>query len=64
MVCPRGEREHHAPRSRDIFPARGLAWRGRSVAKPTRERAGVCIGASVASPAREGKRRDEGSPRR
>ena len=47
---------HHAPRSRDIFPVRGLAWRGRSVAKPTRERAGVCVGASVVSPAREGKR--------
>lgn len=45
MVCPRGEREHYAPRSLDIFPARGLAWRGRSVAKPTRERAGVCVGA-------------------
>lgn len=56
MVCPRGEREYYAPSNRYIFPARGLAWRGRSVAKPTRERAGVCVGASVASPAREGKR--------
>lgn len=56
MVCPRGEREHPAPRSRDILPARGLVWRGRSEAKPTRELAGVCVGASVASPAREGKR--------
>ena len=56
MVRPRGERERPAPRSLDIFPARGLAWRGRSEAKPTRERAGVCVGASVASPAREGKR--------
>ena len=45
MVCPRGEREHSAPRDRDILPARGLAWRGRSVVKPTRERAGVCVGA-------------------
>jgi hypothetical protein len=59
---PRGERKRPRHPTDGNYPARGLALRGR--AQRAHKGAGKRCRASEASPPREGKRRQEGSPRR